>query len=64
MGGIGKSYLTYDNVNLHNILLLLLLREVKAQAAFRAIGGCDGASVKLYGVLHDRESEPCTTLLT
>ena len=36
MGGIGKSYLTYDNVNLHNILLLLLLREVKAQAAVGA----------------------------
>ena len=38
-------------------------REVKAQAAFRAIAGGDGASVKLYGVLHDRESEPCTPLL-
>ena len=24
MGDIGKSYLTYDNVNLYNILLLLL----------------------------------------
>ena len=44
----------------HNLRLLLLQREVKAQAAVGAIGGSDGASVKLYGVLHDRESEPRT----
>ena len=45
------------------LLPSLSQREVKAQAAFRAIGGGDGASVKLYGVLHDGESEPCTPLL-
>ena len=44
-------------------MLLLSQREVKAQATAGAVGGGDGASVKLYGVLHDRESEPRTPLL-
>ena len=42
---------------------LLLQREVEAQAATGTVGHGDGASVELYGVLHDGQAEPCATHL-
>ena len=62
-GGADISCSTYDNVNVHRLRPSLSQREVKAQATIGAIGSGNGASVKLYGVLHDRESEPRTPLL-
>ena len=42
---------------------LLLQREVEAQAATGAIGYGDGATMELYGMLHDGEAETSATHL-
>ena len=42
---------------------LLLQREVEAQAATGAVGYGDGATMELYGMLHNGKTEACSAHL-